>query len=647
MLLFILVVVLLRDHRPLQRFTYTIGLVGIVLLLLPLVPGLGTEKFGARIWIEVGGYSFQPAEAAKILLAIAFAGYLVEKRDVLALAGYRLLGLDLPRARDLGPIAVIWLLSLAILVLQRDLGTSLLFFGLFVMLLYVSTERPGWVVLGTLLFAAGAYFGYLTFHHVKVRVGAWLDPFSDYDAYFQVINAQFGMAWGGLLGTGLGLGRPGLTPLARSDFIAAAIGEELGMTGLMAVIMIYGLIVARGLRTALQCREPFGKLLAAGLSFAFALQVFTILGGVTRLLPLTGLTTPFMSQGGSSLVSNWVVMALLLVISHQVRKPAVTVTPLDPDAQTTQLMKVRHDRERRIAIRHAARESHAVGGATERAAAFHARWDRPVREASREQADPAGRVRGDDHVRAAAGQRDVHDDRAAELAGRGAAEPPGTRRRVRPEPRRDPGRGQDQDRHHRADGRRVQVPAGLPRGRAVRTDHRVLLLRPLPDRAGDQLQLPAGRHRRRAVRPAADRPGDQPHAAGRQRADHDRAQGAARGGEALGDQKGAVVALDPQHRGRAGHGHQPELRPERDRQPRHRGRRQGVQPAGERLDPPAGQPGGPGDLPARVDLQAGHGRGRAGRRQDRGQQGEVARPAEAPGHQHLPAATPAPAAGPR
>jgi cell division protein FtsW (lipid II flippase) len=235
---------------------------------------------------------------------------------------------------------VIWLLSLAILVLQRDLGTSLLFFGLFVMLLYVSTERPGWVVLGTLLFAGGAYFGYLTFHHVQVRVGAWLHPFSDYDAYYQVINAQFGMAWGGLLGTGLGLGRPGLTPLARSDFIAAAIGEELGMTGLMAVIIIYGLLVARGLRAALQCREPFGKLLATGLSFAFALQVFTIIGGVTRLLPLTGLTTPFMSQGGSSLISNWVVMALLLVISHQVRKPAVTVTPLDPDALTTQLVKV-------------------------------------------------------------------------------------------------------------------------------------------------------------------------------------------------------------------------------------------------------------------------------------------------------------------
>ncbi len=338
-LMFILVVTWLNDHRPLQRFTYTIGLAGIALLLLPLVPGLGTEKFGAQIWIHVGPYSFQPAEAAKVLLAIAFASYLVEKRDVLALAGYRILGIDLPRARDLGPILVMWLISLAILVWQRDLGTSLLFFGLFVMMLYVATERAGWVVLGTLLFAAGAYFGYLNFSHVRQRVGAWLDPFSDFDAYYQVINAQFGLAWGGLLGTGLGLGRPGLTPLARSDFIAAAIGEELGMTGLMAVILIYGLIVARGLRVALQCREPFGKLLATGLSFAFALQVFTIIGGVTRLLPLTGLTTPFMSQGGSSLVCNWIVAGLLLVISHQVRKPAATVAPINPDVEQTQLVK--------------------------------------------------------------------------------------------------------------------------------------------------------------------------------------------------------------------------------------------------------------------------------------------------------------------
>ena len=338
--MFILVAVVLRDHRPLQRFTYTIGLAGIVLLLLPLAPGIGTAKFGARIWIQVGPFSFQPAEAAKVLLAIAFAAYLVEKREVLALAGYRVLGIDLPRARDLGPILAMWLVSLAILVLQRDLGTSLLFFGLFVMMLYVSTERAGWPILGTVLFAAGAWFGYLNFGHVRVRVGAWLHPFTDYDAYYQVISAQFGIAWGGLLGTGLGEGRPGLTPLARSDFIAAAIGEELGMTGLMAVVMIYGLVVARGLRAALQCREPFGKLLASGLAFAFALQVFAIIGGVTRLLPLTGLTTPFMSQGGSSMICNWIVVALLMVVSHHARKPVATVSEPDPDAETTQLVRV-------------------------------------------------------------------------------------------------------------------------------------------------------------------------------------------------------------------------------------------------------------------------------------------------------------------
>ncbi len=337
-IMFVLVAVVIRDHRPLQGYTYTLGLVGLVLLLLPLLPGLGTEKFGAQIWIQVGPYSFQPAEAAKVLLAIAFASYLVEKRDVLALAGWRVLGLDLPRARDLGPILCVWAMSLLILISQRDLGTSLLFFGMFVMMLYVATERGGWVVLGGSLFVAGAYAAFLMFDHVKIRVGAWLDPFGDYERYYQVVNAQFGMAWGGLLGRGLGEGRPGLTPLARSDFIAAAFGEKLGATGLMAIIVIYALIVFRGLRTALQCRDPFGKLLAAGLAFGLALQVFTIIGGVTRLLPLTGLTTPFMSQGGSSLICNWIIIGLLMVISHHARKPLVTALDITPEDETTQLI---------------------------------------------------------------------------------------------------------------------------------------------------------------------------------------------------------------------------------------------------------------------------------------------------------------------
>ena len=342
--LFVTALFLVRDHRPLQGYTYTLCAAGLLLLLMPLLPGIGKEVYGSRIWIGIGPFSFQPSEVAKIILAVGFASYLVEKKDVLALAGARFLGIDLPRPRDLGPILLMWLASLAVLVFQKDLGTSLLFFGLFVMMLYVATERPSWAILGFLLFSAGAYAGYLLFGHVQTRVSGWLDPFSDFDRNNQIINAQFGLAWGGLVGRGWGLGRPGLTTFAKSDFIAGAIGEELGMAGLMAVIMVYALIVARGLRTALAAKEPFGKLLAAGLSFVFALQVFAIIGGVTRLLPLTGLTTPFMSQGGSSLVANWVLAALLLVISHQARKPIAQVSA-DPlagqaygDSDTTQVI---------------------------------------------------------------------------------------------------------------------------------------------------------------------------------------------------------------------------------------------------------------------------------------------------------------------
>jgi len=338
-----LLIIFLRDYRILHRYTYTMFLAGMVLLMLPLVPGLGLEKNGARIWIHLGSYSFQPAELAKLVLSIAFASYLVDKREVLALAGGRILGIDLPRPRDLGPILVMWLVSLAVLIFQKDLGTSLLFFGLFVMMLYVATEKPSWPILGTLLFVLGAYLGYLFFGHVQVRVSSWLDPFSNYDQNYQVINAQFGIASGGAFGTGWGLGRPNLTPLAKTDFIAAAIGEELGVAGLLAVMLLYGLIVARGLRASLVARDPFGKLLAAGLAFVFAIQVFAILGGVTRLLPLTGLTTPFMSQGGSSLIANWVTVGLLLIVTHQVRRP-VAEQSVEPqqwlESEPTQMIPV-------------------------------------------------------------------------------------------------------------------------------------------------------------------------------------------------------------------------------------------------------------------------------------------------------------------
>jgi cell division protein FtsW (lipid II flippase) len=338
--LFAGVLVVLRDHRRLQAFTYTAGLAAIILLLMPLMPVLGQQINGARIWISIGPFSFQPGEVAKVCLVLFFAGYLVVHRDALALAGRRFAGIDFPRGRDLGPILVMWLVSLGVLVFQRDLGSSLLFFGLFLVMLYVATERPGWLVVGSSLFAAGAYVGYLLFSHVQARVGSWRDPFSpEYDSY-QIVQSLYGQAWGGLVGRGFGQGDPTLIPFSYSDFIVAAIGEELGLTGVMAVILLYGLIVERGLRTALVCRDAFGKLVATGLAVVFALQVFVVIGGVTKLIPLTGLTTPFMSYGGSSLVANWAIIALLLRISDQARRPLPDLSgPADDDA--TQVVSLR------------------------------------------------------------------------------------------------------------------------------------------------------------------------------------------------------------------------------------------------------------------------------------------------------------------
>ena len=317
--LFLVVILVIRDHRRLQAFTYTAGLAGLVLLVLPLIPGLGVNLNGARIWIRLAGMSFQPGEFAKICLVVFFAGYLVVKRDVLTLAGHRFLGLDLPRARDLGPILIAWFVSLGVLVFESDLGSSLLFFGLFLFLLYVATERAGWLIIGGLLFIGGAYFAYVAFGHVHKRITDWLDPFSIDGG--QVANGLMGQAWGGILGRGLGQGRPEITLYANSDMIISSFAEELGLTGLIAIILIYTLIIERGLRTALGCRDVFGKLLATGLAMSFALQVFVIVGGVTGLIPLTGLATPFMALGGTSLVANWAIIALLLRISDQARRP--------------------------------------------------------------------------------------------------------------------------------------------------------------------------------------------------------------------------------------------------------------------------------------------------------------------------------------
>jgi cell division protein FtsW (lipid II flippase) len=323
---FVAVLALIGEPRVLQRYTYTLGAAGILLLALPaLLPGSISEVNGAKIQIAFGSLiTIQPEEFAKLALAVSFAGYLVAKRDVLALAGRRVLGVDLPRARDLGPILVAWAASLLLLIFESDIGTSAVFMGLFVAMLYIATSRGSWLLIGFILFVVGALVAAKLVGHVGERFNIWLHPFTglnpSHNAY-QLVQGLYGMASGGLLGRGLGGGQPYITPLVQSDLVISAFGEELGLAGVMAILLIYGLIVQRGLRTAMLVKDPFSKLLAGGLSFMLALQVFVIVGGVTRLIPLTGITTPFLSQGGSSLVGSWILIALLARLSDTARRP--------------------------------------------------------------------------------------------------------------------------------------------------------------------------------------------------------------------------------------------------------------------------------------------------------------------------------------
>lgn len=402
----IVVLLVIRNHRVLLRYRFTAMAVAFVLLLLPMIPGIGATINGAQVWISVGPFSFQPGEIAKIALAVFFAGYLVTARDSLSIAGRKVLGLQLPRLRDLGPIAVVWAMCMMVLVVQGDLGTGLLYFGLFTVMLYVSTGRRSWIVIGLVLvvlaggllwlltrgeaewmqrvgigvivlsvlgilgaFAAMAVqrwradggLGWLVssvlaaglglvvavvllrldpasleglgIGRVESRVEGWLRAF-DQDVFdrptgssYQLVTGIFGMAAGGLIGTGLGLGRPDLVPHAESDFIMASIGEELGMVGMFAVLALFLVLVSRGIRIGFLGSDDFTKLLAVGLAFVIALQVFIVVGGVTRVIPLTGLTTPFMAAGGSSLVANWIIVALLLRLSDTVRLQRRVVTP--------------------------------------------------------------------------------------------------------------------------------------------------------------------------------------------------------------------------------------------------------------------------------------------------------------------------------
>jgi peptidoglycan glycosyltransferase len=315
---------------PLRRYRYVFLLTGLLLLLLPLLPTdwgfplRGFEQNGSRLWVRLEAgpirLQFQPGEIAKLVLATFLASYLAERQAVLAIQTRISSRYRLPEMRQLAPVVIAWTASFLVLVYQRDLGASLLLFALFIAMLYAATGRGVYLASGGLLFGAGAIAAWVAFAHVQRRVSAWLDPFADYaDTGYQIAQSLFAFGSGSLSGAGLGLGAPDRIPNAATDFIFAAVGEELGLAGSVAVIATFGLLVSVGFGISLRSRDTFRKLLAGGLSFVLGLQIFLIIAGVTRLLPLTGITLPFMSYGGSSLVSNFLLLALLSRVSHEER----------------------------------------------------------------------------------------------------------------------------------------------------------------------------------------------------------------------------------------------------------------------------------------------------------------------------------------
>ena len=441
---FVVVLVGVRHIRTLERYRYTFLLLGVAALLLPLLPGVGREINGARLWVRVGPLNFQPGEAAKVLLVIFFAAYLVDKRELLQSGTRHFLGMALPDPKHLGPLLLAWSFSILVMVRQKDLGSSLLFFAVFAAMLYIATERGSYLIVAFGLFVAGAVVAYQFFQHVQDRVGAWIDPWSvARTTGFQIVQSMYALGSGGFAGTGLGLGSPQKIPNASTDFVFSAIGEELGLIGTIAVCILFLLFVGSGLRIAVQADRPFSKLFAAGLTTIVGVQAFVIIGGVIRVIPLTGVTLPFISYGGSSLVANFVIVALLLRISDE--------TVAAP----------------RGARRGGDRGDRGPGARTEAGSCRNGDPAPCPNGGSGEPGDPAGGIRADGRDPRA--RRSAHlspGDRRQQPRERPEQHPQVPARR-QPRPWRDPHRRRSDRGAVAPDRRRAQVPACVPAGRSV------------------------------------------------------------------------------------------------------------------------------------------------------------------------------------